>query len=73
MATILFSNNFEHKVHMVLGDLRGCYIIMDIELLKICFLMIIIIMDISGTPSQVSPRCLQKTLKSNGGGDGTTY
>lgn len=31
---------------------------------------LIVIMDIPSTPSQVSPRCLQETLRINGGGGG---
>ena len=33
-VAILFSNNFEYKIHSVLKDTEGRYIIMDIEMLN---------------------------------------
>ena len=33
-VAILFSNNFEHKIHSVHRDPKGCYLIMDVEFLK---------------------------------------
>ena len=33
-VAIMFNNNFEYKVHSVVRDPDGCYIAMDIELLK---------------------------------------
>ena len=33
-VAILFSNNFEYKVHNVHRDPQGCYLIMDVEFLK---------------------------------------
>ena len=33
-VAILFSNNFEYKIHSIHRDPEGCYLIMDIEFLK---------------------------------------
>lgn len=33
-VAVLFSNNFEYKLHKVIKDIEGCYIILDIEFLK---------------------------------------
>lgn len=33
-VAILFNNNFEYKVHDVIKDPHGCYIVMDLEILK---------------------------------------
>lgn len=33
-VAILFNNNFEYKVHNVIRDPHGCYILLDIELLE---------------------------------------
>ena len=41
--------------------------------LSTIYLITIIIMEISGAPSRVSRRRLQKALRTNGGGGGTTY
>ena len=31
---IFFGNNFEHKVHNIVRDPNGCFLILDVELLK---------------------------------------
>ena len=33
-AAVLFNSNFEYKVHSVVRDTDGCFIIMDIEMMN---------------------------------------